>query len=545
MSPICVLLFWFGSASSMLVISPDHLAKHIETPIYNRRIGSQDPSLNLTALTSFITYGECASTTRRFDGRIVLIDNNSSLFLSFATEQREAECLESKGAIGIVRLQKDISVPGMFFNLFHGGMTYTVTGHVLTALLADCKDIVDAVRAGTEVTLQLAIDKNRWQTDLWGSTAFLVTFRIFLPILDMIGILSALKALHAHWGFSRLHVDGVPSTIKLMRVGCAVEFCCCVVRFVYCVSGPLLSSRTMSFGAQMFLPLVTVPFETTTKLAATYLFLRWGAFGPLSRKRHLVKVILFIVGSIIILLQFTIATLQTTRASALGMLLVVNATCEFIILLITAVLFMFYGRRFVRQLKSKLATATDESRRSRQLKRATYWIMFSGVTQLFIMASLLLAGTTDQPVRPNGFHATLFLIYFGASVGSIAQSEAFTPFDENVTTLSSSLAKSVSRFVPQTSRAVSKFLFRNKVSHPVSTARAEFGRGHSVRLREDDEPETLGELRSFETKLQDLTSSMSKNTVLESEMRANSDFDGDGQNGDGQNEEPHASQSEV
>lgn len=497
----------------MTVVSPQNLVGHIETPIYNRRIGPQTDHIDIVAQASFTTYGECHGSHRSFQDRIVLIDNNSSLFLSFATEQREAACLEAKGALAVVRIQKDISVPGMFFNLYHGGMDAQVNIHVLTALQPDLKEVIHALTHSENVTLHLTVDPNRWKTELWDSSTFLVTFRIFLPILDLVGIWVALKALYAHWGFHRVHKEGVASTIKLMRVGCAMELCCCTVRVTYCIIGPLLSSPVMSFGAQMFLPLVTVPFETTTKLISTYLFLRWGAFGPLSRRRHHVKAILLFFGAIVIILQLSLSTLQTTRASSLGMLLVVNTMCVFFILLITAILFLEYGRRFVKQLKSKLATATDDTRRARQLRRATYWIMFSGVAQVFIVASLLLAGVTDQAVRPQGFHATLFLIYFGASVGAIAQSEALTPFDENVSSLGTTLAKSVSRLVPSTSRAVSRLLRRNKVRSANATARAEFDRSNSIRLKEEDE--SPGELPMFDVSPQDLTSHVSQATVFE------------------------------
>ena len=84
--------------------------------------------------------------------------------------------------------------------------------------------------------------------------------------------------------------------------------------------------------------------------------------------------------------------------------------------------------------------------------QAVSWIMVTGFAQIFILIALFIAATTNHMVCPVGFHLTLFLIYIGGSVGSIAQSQAFTPIDDKVQTLGVALAKSVTQILRSTSR---------------------------------------------------------------------------------------------
>ena len=90
--------------------------------------------------------------------------------------------------------------------------------------------------------------------ELWDSKLFLFSFRIFLPILDFIGCWVALKALFSHWQFHKLHKDQIAVTSKLMRAGCLIELCCCIVRITYCISGPLFSSKTYVVFCRLSLP---------------------------------------------------------------------------------------------------------------------------------------------------------------------------------------------------------------------------------------------------------------------------------------------------
>ena len=101
----------------------------------------------------------------------MVLENGSDLFLSYAAEQREAACLEAKGAVGVIRLQKSMSVPGcvfffavlaftqaatrMFFNLYHGGMDTAVHVHVLAALQNDFSAVSTAILRGENVKFEI------------------------------------------------------------------------------------------------------------------------------------------------------------------------------------------------------------------------------------------------------------------------------------------------------------------------------------------------------------------------------------------------------
>ena len=107
------LMTSFCGCLALSIETPSSVAGQIESPIYNRRIGLQTTNLDIIAQASFTKYGECVSADPLlYKDRVVVLENDSDLFLSYAVEQREAACLERKGALGVVRLQKSISVAG-------------------------------------------------------------------------------------------------------------------------------------------------------------------------------------------------------------------------------------------------------------------------------------------------------------------------------------------------------------------------------------------------------------------------------------------------
>ena len=93
---------------------PTRLSGFVLSPISSKSVGSQDESLNITALAAAVVVGECESSgfeAEKVKGKIVLV-SNAATSTTFLREETSAICLEKFGALGIVRATKLIRQPG-------------------------------------------------------------------------------------------------------------------------------------------------------------------------------------------------------------------------------------------------------------------------------------------------------------------------------------------------------------------------------------------------------------------------------------------------
>jgi hypothetical protein len=112
-----------------------------------------------------------------------------------------------------------------------------------------------------------------------------------------------------------------------------------------------------------------------------------------------------------------------------------NILIDFIAIILTTLVFLYHGSRFVHQLNSGVRRFVGErdlsGSRQRQLRKAVKWIMGSAATQCAIIAGIALASRSSTAfLTPDGFFNSFVLLYFGLTTTSLAQVAAFRPLDD-------------------------------------------------------------------------------------------------------------------
>eukprot|EP00301_Raphidiophrys_heterophryoidea_P008006 c13023_g1_i4.p1 GENE.c13023_g1_i4~~c13023_g1_i4.p1 ORF type:complete len:419 (+),score=106.48 c13023_g1_i4:259-1515(+) len=289
---------------------------------------------------------------------------------------------------------------------------------------------------------------------------FFICWRVVLSLLNALGIVVSCCCLYIHYkdnattittntsNKNRHSRQSSPFAIctvrrkenqRIMTAGCLVELTGFTIRTVYCCIGPLYSTSTLPFAAQVFLQNITVPLEVAGALISTVLFMRWGSFGKLRLSSLIERALLVFAFCLATPLQIGVAMMGYFQLTALRTMAIINIAVVFMITGTTSLLFLSYGSYFVIKLDKRVGGATKLSaRRAHALSKAMVWIILSGLMQLVVLAGTGAAFNESFFNKPKGFNLCYMLVYFGISMQGLTHVLAFVrPIgaDHNILTM--------------------------------------------------------------------------------------------------------------
>eukprot|EP00300_Choanocystis_sp_HF-7_P012150 c1776_g1_i2.p1 GENE.c1776_g1_i2~~c1776_g1_i2.p1 ORF type:complete len:419 (+),score=73.21 c1776_g1_i2:61-1317(+) len=374
-----VLLCWvLGQIAALSIDSPPNLRKHITTPVLNKFIGDQK-HFSITAEAVHVEYGECKHLSEReVAGRVVILTNPGDT-PTISKEEANSFCLESAGALVVVRLSKTIYKPGLLYHWTDNRLKHTMSIPLVQAAFRDAVDLVDALDSNTTVIVTVEPDRNPWRDEFFDTTAFLVV-RIVLILINTIGVLISLEAAVSH----------------------------------------------------MFMIYTPLSLATLPTLLSVSMFLRWGAFGERDTfiKRNLEKFLAFL-GGVNIVLTLVFATLL--GALVTDSMLWIAMTVEVITVIGCVIAFFSSGRRFIKRLKTSTEMSSKDpkvSKTTKSLHKAVRWILISGVCLCAQVIGTALA-ITDLVYLPVGHFAVVVTISGAMSLTGVSHALAFRPMAES------------------------------------------------------------------------------------------------------------------
>eukprot|EP00300_Choanocystis_sp_HF-7_P012149 c1776_g1_i1.p1 GENE.c1776_g1_i1~~c1776_g1_i1.p1 ORF type:complete len:477 (+),score=78.03 c1776_g1_i1:61-1491(+) len=432
-----VLLCWvLGQIAALSIDSPPNLRKHITTPVLNKFIGDQK-HFSITAEAVHVEYGECKHLSEReVAGRVVILTNPGDT-PTISKEEANSFCLESAGALVVVRLSKTIYKPGLLYHWTDNRLKHTMSIPLVQAAFRDAVDLVDALDSNTTVIVTVEPDRNPWRDEFFDTTAFLVV-RIVLILINTIGVLISLEAAVSH--MHRLFIESDPDfllhdvrpLVSIMAGASVLEVIGCTLRAVYYGMGPFFSSSRLSYMGHMFMIYTPLSLATLPTLLSVSMFLRWGAFGERDTfiKRNLEKFLAFL-GGVNIVLTLVFATLL--GALVTDSMLWIAMTVEVITVIGCVIAFFSSGRRFIKRLKTSTEMSSKDpkvSKTTKSLHKAVRWILISGVCLCAQVIGTALA-ITDLVYLPVGHFAVVVTISGAMSLTGVSHALAFRPMAES------------------------------------------------------------------------------------------------------------------
>eukprot|EP00300_Choanocystis_sp_HF-7_P041462 c8200_g1_i2.p1 GENE.c8200_g1_i2~~c8200_g1_i2.p1 ORF type:complete len:457 (+),score=108.30 c8200_g1_i2:37-1407(+) len=427
-------LFGAVSVCGLTIDSPEEFARHVVSPIYNQLTGSQNASLRLTGPALYSVFGECGNPDfdqSLFVGKIVVLVNLGNP-QAISGEERVAICLQQAGAIAVVRSSSAIVEPGMSYYWNDRALRRAVTVPYLHVAKRDVLDVIEALEIGTNITLTLTVDDNPWRTEMFDTVQFLIFMRIFLAIINLMAMLISIDAAIGHLRrlfFSKTQFTSatIKGTVRVMAGGSSTQIIASAIRGAYCAIGPIISTSKIYFEDHIFLIYMPFAFDMLTTLVAVALFLRWGAFGTTDSflKRHL-DGLLLAVAFLYFLLFVLLAIFHAYHVSNLVAVVLFAALFEMLCLAVIGFVFVFVGIRFIGQLRESIEIAGSQSR-SKSLRKATRWIILSGVALLLQIVGSALGGSYSVVYSARGHFVVFAFFMSGGSLTGLAHSLALRP----------------------------------------------------------------------------------------------------------------------
>ena len=99
---------------ALKIDSPSLLSRAVPSPIAFRLVGNQDPGFSVTGLATAIDIHACGTfgfDKNQLKGKVVFL-TSQPVALRMSHEEASVECLETFGAIAVVRVTKHILQPG-------------------------------------------------------------------------------------------------------------------------------------------------------------------------------------------------------------------------------------------------------------------------------------------------------------------------------------------------------------------------------------------------------------------------------------------------
>eukprot|EP00298_Acanthocystis_sp_HF-20_P027401 c5526_g1_i1.p1 GENE.c5526_g1_i1~~c5526_g1_i1.p1 ORF type:complete len:350 (-),score=111.33 c5526_g1_i1:45-1094(-) len=291
-----------------------------------------------------------------------------------------------------------------------------------------------ATESNLTITMNITADRNKW-AKVWDSIGFFIYFRLFIVILNAIGIILAFRVMFLHYIRFRMIAKVRPGQrsddqIFFILNGLFFELASVTFRCVYCGIGPIMSSNSITSAVNIYLISFSGSFEVMATLMATNLFVKWGAFGTLTdKKSRIVQNILLAIGFFAIGLRLLLCYQQNyNRPESLN----VGNLDVFLILIVfvvTSTLFFYYGIKLARKLSKQITNVSSDvaSQRARHIKKAVLWIIAGGSFQIIQILAYLIAIDSEFLWSPIGWAVFWGIFYFGSTMNAILTIQAFKP----------------------------------------------------------------------------------------------------------------------
>eukprot|EP00301_Raphidiophrys_heterophryoidea_P019988 c4790_g1_i1.p1 GENE.c4790_g1_i1~~c4790_g1_i1.p1 ORF type:complete len:516 (+),score=61.68 c4790_g1_i1:133-1680(+) len=464
-------LFYFiaslPATTALEIVSPAHLAKHVNSPLFGEKVGPQTIPPNLTGQIAYTTISKACKDASLpgniFLGKIVIMDRTKFYESEIARLRRGLECVSRSGAFAVVRILRDAKFAGFPYH-FDDGLQF----HVEIPVVGVARHSLDAVKLALEntnetITMTITSDANEWEA-MWNSRSFFALFKVVIPIINIFGFVIALSGIILHSSRSsepksqpptkttsvvgddldtqhspprRMSVASVAnnltflafqpvSTNYLKLLGCAIELTSCSFRLAYCFSSPLFSSSAVPLFAATMLLLIPSMFEVYSTLIAVNLFLRWGAFGAVQRRAQTFWYrVLGAIGLLGLVILIVISKYISAYAFVLPFFFV-TIGFQVLVTSISSVAFIWQGSAFVLKVRrSSTRTGNNFPARKRAIERAVRWMQVFGACQILQVACAIAVAVAAT--YPFGLLWTLSLYIIFLSLGAVAQAFAFGP----------------------------------------------------------------------------------------------------------------------
>eukprot|EP00298_Acanthocystis_sp_HF-20_P012135 c19733_g1_i1.p1 GENE.c19733_g1_i1~~c19733_g1_i1.p1 ORF type:complete len:519 (+),score=167.37 c19733_g1_i1:58-1614(+) len=437
-----LFLFIFFSVSFALhVVSPDNAKGWFRSNIYNIRYGRQDgENLNITAPFVYIRSRKTVCNEENiaiYQNKIVMFPSDTTKFISQQVEV--VKCIQAGGGLAAVVITPEFYSPGI---AFHYRDMYPVSNDtnlfILVVRGGDFSSVITKFQAengnvNQTFIVNLVADSNIW-VEIWNSKYFLYSWLIILPILSMIGIILTTITLTIH--LTRMiksdrGVKGASPATNYILLDLIIEFIGFIIRFVYCIIGPALSTSTITLAAHLYLINICNPLEIMTTLIQGMLFVKWGAFGDL--KIHIIKRIqwrMFSLAIFALIIQLIMCYVISLAEIDSFYFVLFNDLFILIILIISSYIFVRFGFRLIRLIHGSdvgKVSVNVQERRQRQKQKAVRWIMIGTMFQFIEIIAFALPASTSFFWSPFGFTFTYFLVFLGFNMNALSNVYAFLP----------------------------------------------------------------------------------------------------------------------
>jgi hypothetical protein len=278
---------------------------------------------------------------------------------------------------------------------------------------------------------------------MWESNYFVAVWRVLLTILNAAGTITCAITLqllrkqrlsHNKKAKSSLSSGNVlthtslfirNSTIATAAV--FLEFVACSIRCIYCAGGPQYSHGLFTVTDHRFLMHVTLPLEIMVSLLAAILFIRWGALGtPETAQRH--ETFLLVIFIIALPLALATSAIHDSGIFIASFIVVIDVALMGAVCGMTTCLFLVYGYRFIRSLKSTLGSAKNITEfRKERLMWATQWTVLSSFMRVVVLVGTAVAATPGFLYNPLDWFTCYTLVYIGITGQALTQVISFIP----------------------------------------------------------------------------------------------------------------------
>eukprot|EP00298_Acanthocystis_sp_HF-20_P014468 c20781_g1_i1.p1 GENE.c20781_g1_i1~~c20781_g1_i1.p1 ORF type:complete len:492 (-),score=146.18 c20781_g1_i1:170-1645(-) len=422
--------------NSFKIISPETLQGDYYATVYHSKYGRQDyEGFNITGyVTAVQAVLACDPFHKlRYKNKIVFFggERGRSIAKDFI---EAAECIEDGGALAAI-LVMPIETVGFYYRFDDFGDIRNISSNfLLVTSKNDVTPIINAIMAFTPILMELTIDSNKW-VEMWDSVDFFIVFKVVMPIINGIGIIMAIKAIMYHLIKSNATKNSTSDTKRLIIGALLFILAGLVIRFSYCLIGPIMSTSSLTGIEHVALMTITIPIQLMVTIISTILFLKWGAFGTLTEKAvGRIEISLLSVGILAFLLRIAGVYTQFYDRTRDTMITTVNSSITLIVFVFSALAFFTYGIRFVRLL----STHVDKKRKTlsskeKFIKKAVIWIIISGFFQLMEISFGAMLLKSEFIWTPNGWFISWTVGFLSLSLDAITCVQAFSPRGEGLT----------------------------------------------------------------------------------------------------------------
>eukprot|EP00300_Choanocystis_sp_HF-7_P004600 c13580_g1_i1.p1 GENE.c13580_g1_i1~~c13580_g1_i1.p1 ORF type:complete len:540 (-),score=72.25 c13580_g1_i1:174-1793(-) len=320
------------------------------------------------------------------------------------------------------------------------------------------------------------ISTNSWDDQVFHRAEFLGFFRIFLPIVNLVGAVLAIRTfvvqrIHAQ----HFHSASASWLMPPQQVASLLESVASTVRLVYLCIGPVFSSGILPFPIHVVCISLILPMQTLVVVAVACLF---RAITNFTCRTRIVTALPTILSGLVFVVAVVPAAVFLARAIPWTDALSFVLASQLLTSIVAVVFYAPTARTFVRRVgkSMQLCRSAEAAKAARSsIDRFLRWTGFALAIHLTQWATLLFAlCKPSQFLTPCGFSVVFGLLYATTSFSSLYNVVALQPYNKSLPRFSlRSLSSNFSNFRRQgRSRAQTRSLSTGAVrrqSLPQST----------------------------------------------------------------------------